>query len=307
MSTALRLEMTFGSRALLRDNWLCRRRIGDLRRQEAMTPDQIEALRAAALHRTLRCAISRLPYYAHIPNRFPVGRSMEILHRQFPIISKETLLQHRDKLYPNAGKRGLLDLVGKSSGTTGTPLTVLRSPRSALLENAFIRRHWEWGGFTNGMRRASLRGDLVVPVDRGRPPFWFRNRYNNQLLISSRHLRDECIDAIIAEFERFAPEMLQAYPSTAFALAQFLAQRQRRLDIPVIFTASEPLYPHQRELIEDRLGARVMDMYGMAERVAFATECEFGAMHVNPDYSHVELVDEDGQPARASNRGSKAR
>ena len=223
---------------------------------------------------------------------------MEILHRQFPIISKETLLQHRDKLYPNAGKRGLLDLVGKTSGTTGTPLSVLRSPRSALLENAFIRRHWEWGGFTNGMRRASLRGDLVVPVDRGRPPFWFRNRYNNQLLISSRHLRDECIDAIIAEFERFAPEMLQAYPSTAFALAQFLAQRQRRLDIPVIFTASEPLYPHQRELIEDRLGARVMDMYGMAERVAFATECEFGAMHVNPDYSHVELVDEDGQPAR---------
>jgi len=85
--------------------------------------------------------------------------------------------------------------------------------------------------------------------------------------------------------------MLQAYPSTAFTLAQLMARRNRRFSIPVVFTASEPLYPHQRELIAERFGAKVMDMYGMAERVAFATECEFGSMHVNPDYSYLELVD----------------
>jgi phenylacetate-CoA ligase len=65
-----------------------------------------------------------------------------------------------------------------------------------------------------------------------------------------------------------------------------------------VFTASEPLYPHQRELIAERFGAKVMDMYGMAERVAFATECEFGSMHVNPDYSYVELVDSEGRSTR---------
>jgi phenylacetate-CoA ligase len=32
--------------------------------------------------------------------------------------------------------------------------------------------------------------------------------------------------------------------------------------------------------------------------VAFATECEHGSLHVNPDYSYVELIDSDGQPAR---------
>ena len=50
--------------------------------------------------------------------------------------------------------------------------------------------------------------------------------------------------------------------------------------------------------VEECFGAKVMDMYGMAERVAYATECEFGSLHVNPDYSFVELVDEDGKPAR---------
>jgi phenylacetate-CoA ligase len=41
-----------------------------------------------------------------------------------------------------------------------------------------------------------------------------------------------------------------------------------------------------------------MDHYGMAERIAYATECEFGALHVNTDYSYVEIVDEEGHPTQ---------
>lgn len=263
-----------------------------------MAEEELDALRQVSLHRTLLSAIAKLPCYRQIPNRFAVTQSVEVLQQHFPIISKETLLENPDKLYPNAGKPRPWNCIGRTSGTTGTPLSVFRSPKSVLMENAFLRRHWEWGGYRHGMPRATIRGDMIVPLDRTAPPFWFWNRYNNQLLISSRHLRDACVDAIIDELERFSPAMLQAYPSTAFTLAQFMAQRDRHLCIPVVFTASEPLYPHQRELIAERFGARVMDMYGMAERVAFASECEYGSLHLNPDYSHVELVDADGQPAQ---------
>jgi phenylacetate-CoA ligase len=298
MSNALQLEMRYGSRALLRDNLLCERMISELRSHETMSEDDIDALQAVSLHRTLVSGISKLPYYRRIPGRFPVAQAAEVLRRHFPIVDKDTLLQNPASLYPRSGRPVWWNSIGKSSGTTGTPISVFRNPKSLLMENAFIRRHWEWGGFRRGMRCAALRGDMIVPVDRARPPFWFRNRYNNQLLISSRHLTEACVDAIIDELQRFAPKMLQAYPSTAFALAQFLEQRNAHLSIPVIFTASEPLYSHQRELIEERFGARIMDMFGMAERVAFATECEFGSMHINPDYSYVELVDADGQPTR---------
>jgi phenylacetate-CoA ligase len=298
MTSALQLEARFGSRFLLRENGLCAVNVASLRRHEAMTTGDIAALQRAALHRTLVAAIAKLPLYRRYPVRFPAEQSVDMLRQHFPIIGKEDLLQHRDKLYPNGGRPRPWHAIGKTSGTTGTPLSVLRSPWSVLMENAFLRRHWAWGGYRHGMPRATLRGDLVVPVDRARPPFWFWNRYDNQLLISSRHLKESCVDAIIDELERFAPRMLQAYPSTAFTLAQFMALRGRRLRIPVVFTASEPLYPHQREAILERLGTKVMDMYGMAERVAFATECEHGSLHVNPDYSFVELVDDAGQPAR---------
>ncbi len=39
-----------------------------------------------------------------------------------------------------------------------------------------------------------------------------------------------------------------------------------------------------------------MEYYGMAERVAYASECERGNLHVNTDYSYVEIVDDDGKP-----------
>ena len=298
MRDTLRLELLFASRSLLRDNWMCRRIVGELRRHERMTEEEIDTVRLVSLHRTLTRAISILPYYRRISPDFPPERSVEVLQQHFPIVAKETLLEHPDTLYPNGGRPRPWHAIGKTSGTTGTPLSVLRNPRSVVMESAFLRRHWEWGGYRHGMRRATLRGDLVVPLNRAEPPFWFWNRHENQLLISSRHLKDSCVDPIIDELERFSPVMLQAYPSTAFTLAQFMAQRNRRLRIPLVFTASEPLYPHQRELIAERFGARIMDMFGMAERVALATECEYGSMHVNPDYSYVELLDSSGQTAR---------
>ena len=296
MKSDLHLELLFGSRRLLRDNGLCDRIIRQLRRHEAVPDEEIESWRLVRLHRTLLAAISKLPYYRHVPACFPVERTAEVLQEHFPIITKETLLENRRTIYPNSGVPRPWQSVGKTSGTTGTPLCVFRSPTSVLMEQAFQRRHWQWAGFKNGMSSAIMRGQMVVPLERDKPPFWFWNRYSKQLVISSRHLREEYADAIIDELERISPQMLQAYPSTAFTLAQFIKQRNRRLVIPVVFTASEPLYSHQRELIEEVLGEKVMDMYGMAERVAFATECEHGSMHLNPDYSYVELVGDDGLP-----------
>jgi len=121
-----------------------------------MTEEEIDSLLKNSLHRTLVSAISKLPHYRKIPSRFPVTRSVEVLQQHFPIISKETLLESRDTLYPNAGKPRPWHSVGKTSGTTGTPLSVFRSPKSILMENAFLRRHWGWGGYRNGMPRATL-------------------------------------------------------------------------------------------------------------------------------------------------------
>ena len=54
----LRLEALFGTRWLLRDNWLCERMVRNLRRHEAMSREEMEALSLASLHKTLTAAIT---------------------------------------------------------------------------------------------------------------------------------------------------------------------------------------------------------------------------------------------------------
>jgi phenylacetate-CoA ligase len=253
-------------------------------------------LQREKLYSTLQIALRKYPFYRNISPDFSPEDAERVLRDQFPIIDKSELLNNPSGLYPNGGRVRPWSLAGKSSGTTGTPVVVYRSLESAAMEQAFIRRHWEWSGFSGAATRVTLRGDMIVPLEADHPPFWYWNRFDRQLIVSSRHLREPFAESIVAEIRNLQPFALQAYPSTAYSLAKILEDRDQMLAIPYLFSASEPLYGHQIDLIKRRMGSTIMDMYGMAERVAFATGCELGGMHLNTDYSFVEIVDEQGNP-----------
>ena len=296
LSNSLINELRYGLRFLVRDA-AGERRVRWLLDNERSSPEELRARTDRLLFDTLKAAIRRIPRYRSIKLDFNAANAREVLAERFPIIDKGDLLERSSEHYPTAGARPWT-AAGSTSGTSGTPLTVYRSLDSVLWERAYIERQFRWAGYRPGMPRAYLRGDTVVPINRSSPPYWFYNRYNKQLVLSSRHLREPFADALIRELERFSPFMVQAYPSTAYELAVLLEQRNTSLKIPFVFTASEPLYPHQRQLIEERLQAQVMEHYGMAERVASAAECEHGGLHVHSDYAYVEIVDDDGKPTK---------
>jgi phenylacetate-CoA ligase len=296
MGSVLRNEVKYGFRYLVRDTLQSERRVQTLLAQERLPQDQLEAVTNGLLMETLRAAVRRIPRYRTVKMDFDARNVRQALAERFPVIGRDDLTARPAEHYPYGGAPRPWTIVGRTSGTSGTPLQVFRSLESVLWENAIVERHFRWSGYRPGMRRAYLRGDLIVPIDRMTPPYWFLNRYNNQLILSSRHLREGCVEDIIGMLLKFAPYMMEAYPSTAYELALLLDKRNASVRIPYVYTGSEPLYPHQRELITARLGTCVMDHYGMAERIAYATECEHGSLHVNSDYSHVEIVDEEGQP-----------
>ena len=294
--SVLRNEVKYGLRFLVRDTLQSERRIQTLLAHERLPARQQDAVTNQLLTDTLRAAIRRIPRYRAIKAGFDATKVREVLANHFPVIDKYDLTDRPMEYYPYGSTPRPWTIVGRTSGTSGTPLHVFRSLESVLWENAIVERHFRWSGYRPGMPRAYLRGDLIVPIERTTPPYWFLNRYSNQLIISSRHLRADCVDDIVRMLDRFAPFMMEAYPSTAYELALLLEKRNTALRIPYLFTGSEPLYPHQRELIEARLATAVLDHYGMAERIAYATECEHGSLHVNSDYSYVEIVDEAGNP-----------
>jgi phenylacetate-CoA ligase len=282
-------------RHALRANVWSRKRRRVLLEHDRWTDADLQNLRDQFLYRTLRAAKRRLPRYRDIVAPASPAEALACLRSNYPIASKADLLRQRGLYYPDAGRPLPWRIRGKTSGTTGTPLDMFRSIDSIRWEIAFKERHWAWSGFEVGMRRASLRGDAVIPVDRDKPPFWLFNRFDNQLFLSSRHLKAPFIGQIAEALHRFQPRMLESYPSTAFALARYLERQNAKLEVPFVYTGSEMLYPYQRELIGERIG-KVLDFYGMAERVAFAAECGAGNLHVNSDYSFVEIVDGSDRP-----------
>jgi phenylacetate-CoA ligase len=250
---------------------------------------------ANLLIKNIKYAVENIPYYSDLRylsseiNEDTIFETLKI----FPVIDREVLLNNIDSFVPNRGPQKYSWTVGQTSGTTGAPLKVFRDYNSVLFENAFIRRHWGLSGFKPRCKRATLRGDSVVPIERSKPPFWYFNFFDNQLVFSSKHVGEKFMPWIVEKLEAFGPTILESYPSTAYELAKYLERKNTHLDIPFVFTGSEILYEHQRKLIESCLSARVMDSYGMGERVAFAGECLHGGLHLNTDYSFVEILDEN--------------
>jgi phenylacetate-CoA ligase len=289
-----RLKYLF--RRLVREGWLASRRAAALCGRERLSADELQHLQEARLRHSMIAAGNHLPAHADLRGRVPLHGVADFLRANVPILDKEDLLAQRARRYPNGGQPRWWWSVGRTSGSTGTPLEVFRSLDSVVWEQAFHLQHWAWAGYRAGDWQVVLRGDLIVPLDQRTPPYWFTDGVGRQLLVSTRHLHRDAMPSVAQAIRACGASQLRAYPSAASELAQLNEELGLGLRFRAVVTGSEMLYPLQRELIERSFGARVFDFYGMAERNALATECEHGRLHVHPEYALVEIVDAQGRP-----------
>ena len=213
-------------------------------------------------------------------------------------VTKSMLRDDPERFVRPRAPGSLLRSTIRTSGTSGTPLTLVQTLGAVIREEGFIQRQLQWIGWRPGQRRAWIRGDIVCA---DRPPdnrYWCHDLAGRKLLMSSYHLSDNTIGAYIDTLERYDPVVLHAYPSSVAALASWLEARGRRYRgqaLRGVLTSSETLEPAVRALVERRFGTRVFDWYGQAERVAAIGTCEAGSYHVLTDYGGVELLPgEDG-------------
>jgi phenylacetate-CoA ligase len=291
---AVALKLKYALRHALKRNPLVSRWCAELIRRERAPPAEHLARQRELLSRLFQAA-RQVPAYASAAGNAGADPLAQ-LREHFPIIDKALVLRRKTEFL----RRGKLPshrlLMAATSGTTGTPMDVYRSAHSTLMEEAFHLQHWYWAGWKPGKRQALLRGDLVVPTARRHPPFWLADSAGRQLVLSTRHLDRDTATLFVSRMQRFGATQLRAYPSAAHHLARFVEEAGLRLELDSVITGSEMLYDFQRERIQRVFGARVFDFYGMAERVAFAAECEQGRMHVNPEYGVLEIVDANGEP-----------
>jgi phenylacetate-CoA ligase len=240
----------------------------------------------------LECA-RNVPYYVDLFRREGLDPNVmhpRVLLSRIPFLGKPEVRDDPEKFLNRSARQWLLRKA-HTSGTTGTPLVCYRDLFSINYEHAMIWRQWRWCGFDFGDRRATLRGDLVVPTTQREPPFWKFNPAEKQLVMSSYHLGPATSESYLDALAAFRPKAIEGYPS-AVALVARAFEDSGRAPFPLrgVFTSSETLLEHQRECIERVFQCRVMDLYGNTERTAAIGTCEHGAYHVFSDYGIVEFA-----------------
>ena len=247
-------------------------------------PVTIKEFSDSRLTSVLEKAKADVPFYKGDVKDTPVDLA------EFSLISKFDVKDRADDFLVRSN-RGIF-VTGTTSGTTGTPLAIKQSMESIIREQAFVARHLEWAGFAAGDRRAWIRGDMIVPLNQKKAPFWRYSYFENMIMLSSFHMSQQHLSSYIKAMADFDTQIIQAYPSSIVTLAKYLDANDLYYPgvLKSIVTSSESLAKEDKILVEKRFKCTVFDWYGLFERVAAIASCEYGRYHILTDYSHVELV-----------------
>lgn len=245
-----------------------------------------------ALKEIIEPAFQHVPYYRSAMQIFNVKpgdiRSLQDLSLM-PFIDKAMVRKHPEQF---TSSKSVAPFLYKchTSGTTGTPLTIYRDVRNIGFEYAMLCRQRQWAGISEGDRTATLKGELLPPRNLTENKFWIWNGAENKLVMSSYHISAQTFRNYIDALAGYKVVALDGYPSSIYALATFMLDRNLVLPMQAILTSSETLFPEHKKIIEQAFVCRVFDYYGMAERIAAIHTCEHGTYHIIPEYSIVELV-----------------
>lgn len=251
-----------------------------------------------SLLRNERSAAALNAYVARRAQRLgvPVPRDATRLHTVPPgafLLAKPALRQDPARHLRPRRFGSLLRNTIRTSGTSGSPLTLVQSLGAVIREEAFIQRQLRWIGWRPGQRRAWIRGDLVCDERPQDGRYWRRDPVGRLLVMSSYHLSNTTIGAYVAALEAYDPVVIHAYPSSIGAIAHWLEAAGRRYTgrgLRGVMTSSETLEPGVRAAVMRAFGVLVFDWYGQAERVAAIGTCEHGRYHLLSDYGAVELL-----------------
>ena len=264
--------------------------------RETWSTSQWSAWQEERLHGLLQRAVTHVPFYRGDVVGGPVvsGHSFDWSRLEnWPVLNKEPLrASPRSFLAEDCNPRKMW--CERTSGSTGTPLTLWQSRQTLQSWYALFEGRWRrWYGLSRHDRWAILGGQLVTPVSQANPPYWVWNAGLNQLYLSSYHLSEQSVKDYVRALRNYGVTYIWGYASALTTLARFVLEWG--LEVPELRCAisnAEPLYAHQREIISRAFDCRVYDTYGMSEMVCGASECEYGTMHLWPDAGIWEVLDD---------------
>lgn len=204
-----------------------------------------------------------------------------------PVMDKHALLAS----YRSIIRRGTDTLncaIEKSSGTTGESLQIPSTPGELRFKHALWFSHYTAAGLRPWHRQAKfMRGDLA------RKKTWAFQRGG---IFRRDHFP---VAAPTTEKIRWLreknPDAVFAWGSVLNEIALHLERAGETLYVPLVFSSSDTVL---HDLVAQRFGARLVEMYGAMETGPIGRACTTGrGFHIDPRWNIVEILDDRDRPA----------
>lgn len=265
-----------------------------LKESERWDRDRLEAYQLEQLRDLLIHAGKNVPYYRKMFREY--GFKPEKLQslddiKVLPYLSRsEVRDKAKDLIADNISNRTLFKTY--TSGSTGEPLLIFSNKETEEKYWATEVHLRSRAGYYTGARTVFF--ETNVKKGKTRVPW---KRYANLLRISSNFFTDTWMDKINEEIRSFEPEFLIGFPLFLAKFASYCALQDKiRITVKGIITHSEKLHGWQRALIERTFSGKVIETYGMVEKILRAGNCErSSALHLYPQYGYTEYADFSGQ------------
>jgi phenylacetate-CoA ligase len=210
--------------------------------------------------------------------------------RRVPFLTKRDIREHAAELTTRDER--IKYTVAKTSGSTGTPLSIRMSQLSWAYHHANIIRALGWHGLSYFAREARIGGQILNAKKRVRS--FVINFICNRKYLPARDMSDEKLLSFYRELRGFKPLFLYGYPTAIFRLATFIKDNGLpgdTLGIKFAVCHGEELELLQREMIAGIFKCRVINGYGAGEVGIIAYECPAGSMHIPAESIYVETVE----------------
>lgn len=269
----------------------------EIKKHDSWGKENIREYQNKKLEEILDYSVKNIPYYRNLWKKLK-SDDPQLDHlniKNWPILEKETIRNSPGQFMSEiVNKKELINIT--TSGTSGKPMSFWYDKTAISYWYALCEhRIKNWNGVSEKDNWANIGGQLICDINNDKPPFWTWNLAMKQLYLSSYHITPGNVKSYLDALKKYRIKFIWGYVSSIFNIAK--EGLSQNLDFPklsLIITNAEPLFEHQKIIIEKAFGCAVIQTYSSCEFAFGACEGPEGNMYIWPEAGYIETLSESG-------------
>jgi phenylacetate-CoA ligase len=276
--------------------------LAELERTQWLSRDAMQDCQTDRLNTLLQTALAHSPWHAErlraagLADATRAGTVTLNDLARLPTMNKRDARDNVEQLVWRQVPGGVFKYT--TGGSSGEPLIFYFGRARQAADAAGRLRARRWWGVEPGEREVYLWG-APVELNKTDRIKTLRDRLVNQLLLNAFEMSPARMDTYLAAMQTWNPKAIYGYASSLALLAAHAESRGMRPKLPalrVVSTTGEPLFPHQRELIERVFGVPVSVEYGARDAGLMALQSPDSTLLQMSETHLIEVLDDAGNP-----------